>query len=207
VSAAIPPGQTPDPCLGRVTPHESPDPTRQVRSKTTHSPVTHLVLMGVAGSGKSTVASALSRTLGWPLAEADEFHPQENIDKMASGIPLEDEDRWPWLALIRDWMTERAEERRSTVITCSALKQSYRRLLSEAEGHVIFIHLDGNSELLAERMQCREGHFMPPGLLPSQLAALEPLTPEELAAGSLRVDISPPPGQLVQRVMAHLKDA
>ena len=168
-------------------------------------PATHLVIMGVAGAGKSTIAAALSRTLGWSSAEADEFHPQSNIDKMSSGVALQDEDRWPWLSRIRDWMSAQASAGHSTVLTCSALKRSYRQLLSEAQGRVIFVHLDGDAALLGERMQGREGHFMPPTLLPSQLATLEPLTAEELAAGSLRLDISQTPEQLVAAVVASLE--
>ena len=168
-------------------------------------PATHLVVMGVAGSGKSTIAAALSRQLGWACAEADEFHPQSNIDKMSQGTPLQDEDRWPWLQQIQDWMTGQARAGRSTVLTCSALKRSYRRLLSEAEGRVVFIHLHGEAALISERMQGREGHFMPPTLLPSQLATLEPLSPEELAEGSLRLDISRSPEQLIGAILAALK--
>jgi gluconokinase len=165
----------------------------------------HLVVMGVAGAGKSTIAEALSRTLHWTKAEADEFHPQANIDKMSHGIPLEDEDRWPWLLRIRDWMTEQAAAGNSTVLTCSALKGSYRELLSRAEGQVSFLHLDGDPALLRIRMRGREGHFMPPTLLPSQLATLEPLSAEEIAAGSLRLDISRTPEQLVQDIITGLQ--
>jgi gluconokinase len=168
-------------------------------------PATHLVVMGVAGSGKSTIAAALSQQLGWACAEADEFHPQSNIDKMSKGIPLQDEDRWPWLLQIQNWMTVQATAGRSTVLTCSALKRSYRQLLSAAEGRVLFIHLDGEAGLIGQRMQGREGHFMPPTLLPSQLATLEPLSQEELAAGSLRLDISQAPEELVEATIAALK--
>ncbi|WP_457966159.1 gluconokinase [Arthrobacter sp. D1-29] len=168
-------------------------------------PATHLVVMGVAGSGKSTIAAALSQQLGWACAEADEFHPQANINKMSQGIPLQDEDRWPWLQEIRDWMTAQAQSGQSTVLTCSALRQSYRQLLSEAEGRVLFLHLHGEADLIGQRMQGREGHFMPPTLLPSQLATLEPLSPEELAQGSLRLDISNSPEELVRAILAALK--
>ena len=167
-------------------------------------PATHLVVMGVAGSGKSTLAAALSKRLGWACAEADEFHPQANIDKMSQGIPLQDEDRWPWLEEIQAWMTDRARAGESTVLTCSALKKSYRQLLSQAEGRVIFLHLDGGADLIGQRMQGREGHFMPPTLLPSQLATLEALSQEELDAGSLRLDISQTPEQLVAAVVQAL---
>lgn len=168
-------------------------------------PATHLVVMGVAGSGKSTLAAALSQQLGWACAEADEFHPAANIAKMSQGIALQDEDRWPWLQEIRDWMTSRAGEGQSTVLTCSALKQSYRELLAGADGRVVFLHLDGGADLISQRMQGREGHFMPPTLLPSQLATLEPLTAQELDAGSLRLDISRSPGELVAAVVNALK--
>ncbi|RKO26191.1 gluconokinase [Pseudarthrobacter phenanthrenivorans] len=167
-------------------------------------PPTHLVVMGVAGSGKSTLAAALSGRLGWVCAEADEFHPDANIAKMTQGIPLQDEDRWPWLREIRDWMTAQAGAGKSTVLTCSALKKSYRQLLSEAEGRVLFLHLDGGADLISQRMQGREGHFMPPTLLPSQLATLEALTQEELDAGSLRLDISQSPERLVAVVVHAL---
>ncbi|VXB78542.1 gluconokinase [Arthrobacter sp. 8AJ] len=167
-------------------------------------PATHLVVMGVAGSGKSTLAAALSRQLGWAYAEADEFHPAANIAKMSQGIPLQDEDRWPWLEEIRDWMTAQAAAGKSTVLTCSALKRGYRELLSGAQGRVVFLHLDGGADLISQRMQGREGHFMPPTLLPSQLATLEPLTPEEIAAGSLRLDISRSPEELVAAVVQAL---
>jgi gluconokinase len=167
-------------------------------------PATHLVVMGVAGSGKSTLAAALSRQLGWACAEADEFHPAANIAKMSQGIPLQDEDRWPWLEEIRDWMTAQAAAGKSTVLTCSALKRGYRELLSGAQGRVVFLHLDGGADLISQRMQGREGHFMPPTLLPSQLATLEPLTQEEIAAGSLRLDISRSPEELVAAVVQAL---
>lgn len=142
-------------------------------------PVTHLIIMGVAGCGKTTSAQQLSALLGWPVAEADDFHPQSNVAKMASGVPLTDEDRWPWLSSLRDWMTSRAREGRSTIVTCSALKRSYRDLLAGAEGRVRFVHLQVPPSELKERMEHREGHFMPPSLLPSQLATLEPLDAEE----------------------------
>ena len=168
-------------------------------------PPTHLVVMGVAGSGKTTLAAALSSQLGWACAEADEFHPEANITKMTQGIPLQDEDRWPWLQEIRSWMTAQAQAGCSTVLTCSALKKSYRQLLSEAEGRVVFLHLDGGADLISQRMLGREGHFMPPTLLPSQLATLEPLSQEELDAGSLRLDILQSPEQLVAAVVKALQ--
>ena len=141
--------------------------------------VEHLVLMGVSGCGKTTAALNLHNALGWPVAEADDFHPEANIDKMSRGVALTDEDRWPWLKSMRDWMSERATEDVKTIVTCSALKRSYRDLLSGARGRVFFIHLLAQPEELQERMAHREGHFMPPSLLPSQFAALEPLSDDE----------------------------
>ena len=141
--------------------------------------VEHLVLMGVSGCGKTTAALNLHNALGWPVAEADDFHPGANIDKMSRGVALTDEDRWPWLESMRDWMSERATEDVKTIVTCSALKRSYRDLLSGAQGRVFFIHLLAQPDELQERMAHREGHFMPPSLLPSQFATLEPLCDDE----------------------------
>ncbi len=140
---------------------------------------THIVVMGVAGSGKSSVAIELQRRLGWPLAEGDDFHPESNIAKMSAGIPLTDEDRWPWLDLIVDWTAEQAAEGKSTIVTCSALRRVYRDRLRAAPGRTIFVHLAGTEELLSERMTARTDHFMPPTLLPSQLATLEQLDADE----------------------------
>ncbi|MFB9955238.1 gluconokinase [Cellulomonas denverensis] len=143
------------------------------------SDVQHLVVMGVAGSGKTTVAQILADRLGWPYAEADEFHPQANIDKMSAGTPLTDDDRWPWLQAIRDWLTEQTRACRSAIVTCSALKVAYRDVLREAEGRVRFVHLDGTIEQIGERMSGRKGHFMPPSLLPSQFETLQRLGDDE----------------------------
>ena len=121
--------------------------------------------MGVSGCGKTTAALNLHNALGWPVAEADDFHPEANIDKMSRGIALTDEDRWPWLESMRDWMSDRAADGVRTIVTCSALKRSYRDLLSGARGRVFFIHLLAQPEELQERMAHREGHFMPPSLL------------------------------------------
>ena len=135
----------------------------------------HLVVMGVAGCGKSTVAEELARRLGWELAEGDDFHPEANIAKMSSGTPLTDEDRWPWLDLIAEWTAEQDGAGKNTVVTCSALRRIYRDRLRNAPGRTLFVHLVGSPELLEHRLSSRSGHFMPPTLLPSQLATLEPL--------------------------------
>lgn len=139
----------------------------------------HVVVMGISGSGKTTIATRLAEQLGWVFAEADDFHPPENITKMTSGIALTDEDRWPWLEAMRDWMTLQAQAGRSTVVTCSALKRSYRDLLTGAEGQVRFVHLLGDTDLILDRMKTRSGHFMPESLLPSQISTLESLEPDE----------------------------
>lgn len=161
----------------------------------------HVVVMGVAGSGKTTVALELARLLGWPFAEADDFHPEENVVAMSAGVPLTDDDRWPWLATIRDWVTAQTRAGRSSVVTCSALRRAYRDLLREAEGRVLFVHLTVDPGVLVERMSRRVGHFMPPELLPSQLATLEPLCVDE---DGLAVSADHPPADVASLVLELL---
>jgi gluconokinase len=141
--------------------------------------VEHLVVMGVSGAGKSTVAAALAARLGRPMAEGDEFHPPSNVAAMAAGRPLTDADRAPWLAAIRAWITARDQAGESTVVTCSALRRAYRDRLREGPGRVRFVDLDVPRAELAERLAERRGHFMPASLLDSQLDTLEPLAPDE----------------------------
>lgn len=138
----------------------------------------HVVVMGVAGCGKSTVAEAIHERLGYVYAEGDDFHPQANIDKMSAGIPLTDEDRWPWLKVINTWMVAREALDENTVVSSSALKRSYREVLAQ-NVPTFFVHLTGSQELIQQRLNERKGHFMPPALLPSQFAILEPLQPDE----------------------------
>ncbi|WP_116045130.1 gluconokinase [Amycolatopsis palatopharyngis] len=151
-----------------------------------------IVVMGVSGSGKTTVGTALADSLGVEYAEADTFHPQANIDKMTAGTPLTDTDRWPWLRAIADWIGEHAET--GGVVTCSALKRDYRDILRTG-GPAWFLHLHGDRALIAKRMETRSGHFMPVSLLDSQLADLQPLAATE---DGLTVDLALGPDEIVQ---------
>ena len=140
----------------------------------------HFVFMGVTGCGKTTSAIDLQKHLNCPYAEGDEFHTQENRDKMGAGIPLTDEDRYPWLRNLRDWMSEQARAGEAySIVTCSALKRQYRDILREAEGQTVFIHLAPPYEVNLERLTARKGHYMKAGMLDSQIAILEELQPDE----------------------------
>nr|WP_221308655.1 gluconokinase [Nocardiopsis mwathae] len=154
--------------------------------------------MGVSGSGKSTVARQAAERLGLPFSEADGFHPAENIAKMSAGVPLTDEDRRPWLAALADWIAEHERRAEPTVMACSALRRRYRDVLRTGAPDVRFIHLHGSREVLARRLADRSGHFMPPALLDSQLATLEPL---EGGEDGVTLDISSAAEVLVERVV------
>ncbi|PZF59895.1 gluconokinase [Curtobacterium sp. MCSS17_008] len=136
-----------------------------------------LVVMGVSGSGKSTLAATVAGQLGWDFAEGDEMHPPANVAKMQAGTPLTDDDRWPWLDVVAGWIRDRLDSGTPGVVTCSALKRSYREVL-RAPG-VVFVHVAGDAALVEQRMSARSGHFMPTSLLASQLATLEPPQPDE----------------------------
>lgn len=136
-----------------------------------------IVVMGVSGSGKSTVGAALAQRLRVPFADADDFHPPANIAKMTSGQPLNDEDRRPWLEATGKWLAERGEH--GGVMSCSALKRMYRDRLRRHCPDVEFVHLSGTPEVIGRRQASRPGHFMPASLLNSQFATLEPLEPDE----------------------------
>lgn len=165
---------------------------------------THIVVMGVAGCGKSTVAEAIRDRLGYEMAEGDAFHPKANIDKMSAGIPLTDEDRWPWLRVINSWMIAQESIGHDTVVSSSALKRAYRDVLRE-NIPVYFIHLSGSEELIGERLRARKGHFMPPALLPSQFAILEPLQPDEPGVEiSIEGSIDDMVDRAVEAVRAHV---
>ena len=131
-----------------------------------------VVLMGVSGSGKSTVGAALASALGWPFVEADDLHPRANVEKMRAGIPLTDEDRWPWLDRVVDVLRDVTAGGRDAVLACSALKQRYRTRLAAA-GDVRCVHLTGRSDVIAARLAARHHRYMPASLLGSQLATLE----------------------------------
>ncbi|HET9834790.1 MAG TPA: gluconokinase [Rhodanobacteraceae bacterium] len=132
-----------------------------------------LVIMGVSGSGKSTVGDALATRMGWPYTEGDAFHPQANIAKMAAGKPLDDADRQPWLAAIADWMDVQAQAKQPGVIGCSALKRRYRDFLRKNRPQVWFLYLRVPRGILQRRLETRHHEYMPPSLLDSQLATLE----------------------------------
>ncbi|MFF4593217.1 gluconokinase [Amycolatopsis sp. CA-161197] len=154
--------------------------------------MTVIVVMGVSGSGKTTVGEALAERLGVEYAEADSFHSKANIEKMSAGHALTDADREPWLQAIAHWIAEHQES--GGVVSSSALKRRYRDEL-RAGGNVWFLHLHGDRDVLAERMQTRKGHFMPVSLLDSQLADLEPLQPDE---PGLVLEITESPAALVE---------
>lgn len=153
-----------------------------------------IVLMGVAGSGKTTVGQQLAAALGWGFRDADEFHPAANVAKMSAGTPLTDADRAPWLAAIRAHIDACLARGEGAVVTCSALKERYRAVLVGDPAQVKLVHLTGSPALLAERIGGRKGHFMKPEMLRSQLDALE------APADALTVDIAPPPGEIVATI-------
>jgi gluconokinase len=159
------------------------------------------VVMGVSGTGKSTIARLLAEDLGWPSAEGDDFHSPANIAKMHAGHPLTDEDRLPWLHSIAGWIGVREAAGDGGVITCSALKRSYRDLLRAGHPDVRFICLVGSHDLLEERLEHRAGHFMPASLLDSQLQTLEPLQSDEPGGN---IDVSLTPEQIEAAALALL---
>lgn len=163
----------------------------------TQQPV--LVVMGVSGSGKSTVAGILAGQLGWDLAEGDDLHPPANVAKMAAGIPLTDQDRWPWLDLVADWISDHTRAGIPGIITCSALKKSYRdRMRGD---NVVFVHLAGNKDLIARRLSARLDHFMPTTLLDSQISTLEPPGADE---NTLVVDLGRSPAEEAAEIITRL---
>jgi len=157
-----------------------------------------LVVMGVSGSGKSTVGAAIAARAGALFLDADDFHPASNVAKMAAGMPLTDEDRHPWLGAVGDEIARRAAGGDEVVLACSALKRSYRDLLRERVDDLFFAHLDGSPALLASRIGARTDHFMPSSLLDSQLATLDPLQPGE---PGVVVDIAGSPEEIADAIV------
>jgi gluconokinase len=154
-----------------------------------------VLVMGVAGSGKTTIGEALALELGWPFIDADDYHPPENVAKMKAGVPLEDADRWPWLSILNNEL-KRLED---AVLACSALKASYRERLAQGIERFTTVYLDGDFALINERMKSRRHRYMPPALLKSQFAALEP------PADAIRVDVAADPSSCVALIRRRLQ--
>ncbi|MFD0040732.1 gluconokinase [Streptomyces anulatus] len=159
-----------------------------------------IVVMGVAGTGKTTIGPLLAAALGVPYAEGDDFHPPANIAKMSAGTPLDDDDRWPWLDAIGTWAHGRAGL--GGVVSSSALKRVYRDRLRDGAPDALFLHLTGDRALIEERMADRKGHFMPTALLDSQFATLQPLQADE---AGVSVDVSGTPEEITRRAVAALR--
>lgn len=160
-----------------------------------------IVLMGVSGCGKTTIGTNLARCLNWEYQEGDALHPQKNIVKMSEGIPLNDDDRKPWIARIADWIETRCIAGRDGVISCSALKEVYRQTIRGTQTDLQFVYLRGSRELLSDRLAYRKDHFMPPNLLESQLELLEEPSIDEQA---MVVTIDSTPEKIVQQICDSL---
>jgi gluconokinase len=168
---------------------------------TASAPTRHVVVMGVSGSGKSTVARGISARTGLLFAEADEFHTEDNVERMRRGVPLDDEHREPWLRDLAAWMAARHAEGVSTVLACSALRRSYRDILRTGVPDLEFVHLDGSAEVIRTRLAQRAGHYMPVSLLQSQIATLEPLQADE---HGVVLDVAQTTDDLVTQTIARL---
>lgn len=158
-----------------------------------------VVVMGVSGCGKSSVGQALAKALQLPFLEGDDFHPPENVARMAAGTPLTDADREGWLRTLADRIGEADRQGQGLVLSCSALKRSYRDLLRQGTAHLRFVYLHGDAEVLRQRMAARTRHYMPASLLDSQLATLEPPAPDE---NSLAFDVIQPMEEVISAVIA-----
>jgi gluconokinase len=152
-----------------------------------------IAVMGVSGSGKTTVGAALAQRLRVPFGDADDFHPQANIDKMSAGIPLDDADRTPWLVEIGTWLAAHVDS--GGVVSCSALKRGYRDTLRVAAPTTLFVHLAGDQDVVRKRVAGRPGHFMPASLVATQFAALEPLDPDERG---IEIDLDQPVDSIIE---------
>ncbi|WP_405029793.1 gluconokinase [Methylobacterium sp. BE186] len=160
-----------------------------------------LVVMGVSGSGKSTVAACLAERLGWACVDGDSFHSPDHVARMRAGHALDDVDRAPWLRAVAAWIGERLAAGQTGIVACSALKRAYRDVLVAGRAEVRIVHLDGSRARVAERIAERRGHFMPAALLDSQFAALEPPGPDEDA---IVVGIEDPPDAIAEAIVARL---
>jgi carbohydrate kinase (thermoresistant glucokinase family) len=165
--------------------------------------MTIIVVMGVSGSGKTTIAVGIAKHLGWRLLEGDDFHPPANVAKMRSGTPLTDDDRWPWLHAIAAEVDRIRAAGESAVVACSTLKRSYRDILIGNRPDVRLVYLQGSQELIGQRMAARKGHFMPPGLLDSQFAALEEPGPDE---HPIIVSIAADPEHVIADALRQFQD-
>lgn len=164
--------------------------------------LTAVVVMGVSGSGKTTIGRLLAARLGWQFQEGDDLHPPANIARMAAGLPLGDAERWPWLQRIAECIAGWRAAGVAGVISCSALKRSYRRRLGCGNDDVALVHLCAARPLLEQRLAARHGHFMPAGLLASQLQTLEPPAADE---GAISVDVAPAPAAIVATICRELQ--
>ncbi|WNB88132.1 gluconokinase [Glutamicibacter protophormiae] len=161
-----------------------------------------VVVMGVSGSGKTTIGTLVAHELGVQFIDGDSLHPLENVQKMAAGTPLDDDDRWPWLEIVGRTLHEHGERREGLVVACSALKRAYRERIRSQAPSALFLHLDGTLEVLTRRIEGRSGHFMPAALLESQIETLEPLAQEE---GGYVLNIDQPVADMVDDAATRLR--
>jgi len=161
-----------------------------------------VVVMGVSGSGKTTIGTLVAHELGVEFIDGDSLHPLENVRKMAAGTPLDDDDRWPWLEIVGRTLHEHGERREGLVVACSALKRVYRERIRSQAPSALFLHLDGTVEVLTRRIEGRSGHFMPAALLESQIETLEPLAQEE---GGYVLNIDQPVADMVDDAVTRLR--
>lgn len=174
------------------------DPTLPVSDSLDRPKV--IILMGVSGAGKTTIGTQLAEALGWEFFDGDDFHPADNVDKMAQGIPLTDDDRWPWLRALHDFIHERLLVGAPAVVACSALKADYRRILVDGNEGARIVYLKGSRSLIRRRLEQRPGHFFDPELLDSQFDTLEEPDPDEV----LTVDIDRPPEAIIRTIIEAL---